>query len=408
MMVEEPDRFARLRRVYAAAEARAPALARRFAEAGLRAGDIADEAALNRLPVLKKERLLELQAAEPPFGGFLSCSMEELGHIYVSPGPIFEPSPAADRGGHAMDAMFASAGVGPGDLALNTWAYHLVPAGLLFDRGLRARRVTVVPAGTGNTELQAELLVVLKPTIFLGSTAFFATLIGQLRNAGRSIPRDWSLRHAFLGGEFGDWSAKRRALEEEFRIKTWSCYGTADFGLIGYEIDGKPGYRIHEDRYVQICDPATGVQVPAGEAGEIVVTTLTPGWPLIRFGTGDLGRATTLYPDGGAEWIASIEGRVGAARKIREIFVYPDHLRILADRIEGLAEARLRVRREGHRDWITVELLAAPGCEVDLDAVADCFRTLTRLRADQLVIVDGPDGFGHAGPIAEDPSGQGA
>ncbi len=408
MMAEKLDRFARLRRVYAAAGANAPALARRFAEAGLRADDIVDEAALNRLPVLKKERLLELQAAEPPFGGFLSCGMEELGHIYVSPGPIFEPSPAADRGGHAMDAMFAAAGVGPGDLALNTWAYHLVPAGLLFDRGLRARGVTVVPAGTGNTELQAELLVTLKPTIFLGSTAFFATLIQQLRKTGRNIPRDWSLRHAFLGGEFGDWSAKRRALEEEFGIKTWSCYGTADFGLIGYEIDGTPGYRIHDDRYVQICDPATGMPVPVGEAGEIVVTTLTPGWPLIRFGTGDLGRATTLHPDGGAAWIAPIEGRVGAARKIREIFVYPDHLRVLADRIEGLAEARLRVRREGHRDRITLELLAAPGCEVDLDAVADCFRTLTRLRADQLVIVNGPDGFGQAGPIAEDPPGQGA
>lgn len=402
MMTQDHDRFTRLRGVYADAEAKAPALARRLAEAGLRAADIVDEAALNRLPVLKKERLLQMQADEPPFGGFLACGKEELGHIYVSPGPIFEPSPAADRGGHAMDAMFASAGVGAGDLALNTWAYHLVPAGLLFDRGLRARGVTVVPAGTGNTELQAELLLTLKPTIFLGSTAFFATLIDQLRKGGRSIPRDWSLRHAFLGGEFGDWSAKRRALEEEFAIRTWSCYGTADFGLIGYEIDGFGGYRIHDDRYVQICDPTTGAPVPVGEPGEIVVTTLTPGWPLIRFGTGDLGRATKLHADGGAEWIASIEGRVGAARKIREIFVYPDHLRILADRIDGLAEARLRVRREGHRDAITLELLAASGREVDLAAVADCFRALTRLRADHLTIVDGPGGFAHAGAIAED------
>lgn len=402
-MADLDDRFARMRQVYSAAEQVAPALARRFAEAGMRAADITGEAALIRLPVLKKESLLQLQAAEPPFGGFLACSMEELGHIYVSPGPIFEPSPAADRGGHAMDSMFAAAGVGPGDLALNTWSYHLVPAGLLFDRGLRTRGVTVIPAGTGNSELQAELLITLKPSIFLGSTTFFATLIDQLRKTDKVLPRDWALRHAFLAGEFGDWSAKRRAIETEFGLKTWSCYGTADFGLIGYEVEGCAGYRIHEDRYVQICDPVTGEPLPVGEAGEIVVTTLTPGWPLIRFGTGDLGRAISLHPDGGVDRIAPIEGRVGAARKIREIFVYPDHLRILADRVEALAEARMRVCREGHRDAIALELLPTEGVVPDLQLVAETFRTLTRLRADRLVIVNGPEGFGHSGAIAEDP-----
>jgi phenylacetate-CoA ligase len=396
------DRFSRLRSVYANAERKAPALARRFAEAGVRPQDFSDEKSLNRLPVLKKERLLELQAAEPPFGGFLACEIAELSHIYVSPGPIFEPSPASDDTGHGMDMMFRSAGVGLGDVALNTWSYHLVPAGLLFDRGLRAVGATVVPAGTGNSELQAELLTTLKPTVFLGSTAYFSTLVEQLRKSGHALPEAWTLRHAFLGGEFGDWSAKRRAIESEFRLKTWSIYGTADFGLIGYEVAGHAGYRIHDDRYVQICNPATGAPLSAGEAGEIVVTTLAPGWPMIRFGTGDLGRAISLAADGGVDWLGPIEGRVGAARKIREIFVYPDHLKALAARVDGLAEVRLRVAREGHRETITLELLPSGAKTVAADAVADCFRMLTRLRADHLITVGSSDAFTHGQPIAED------
>ncbi len=396
------DRFSRLRSVYTDAERKAPALARRFVKAGVRPQDLEDEKSLSRLPVLKKERLLELQAAEPPFGGFLACEVAELGHVYVSPGPIFEPSPAFDESGHGMDMAFRSAGVGPGDVALNTWSYHLVPAGLLFDRGLRAVGATVIPAGTGNSELQAELLTILRPTVFLGSTAYFSTLVDQLRKSGRTLPDAWALRHAFLGGEFGDWSAKRRAIEREFRLKTWSIYGTADFGLIGYEVEGRPGYRIHDDRYVQICDPATGAPLPEGEAGEIVVTTLVSGWPMIRFGTGDLGRAISLAPDGGVDWLAPLEGRVGAAKKIREIFVYPDHLKALAARVDGLAEARLRAARDGHRETITLELLASGTKAMSLDAVADCFRMLTRLRADHLITVDSADAFTHAEPIAED------
>lgn len=396
------NRFARIRETYAEAVARAPALQRRLAAAGIAPADILDAEILNRIPVLKKEQLLAMQAAEPPFGGLLACEIDQLAHIYVSPGPIMEPSPAEDSSGHGMQRMFAAAGIGRGDLALNTWSYHLVPAGLLFDRGLRACGVTVIPAGTGNTELLAELMITLRPTVFLGSSANFGTIVEQIRRSGRRLPADWALRHAFLAGEFGDWASKRQGIEQEFGLKTWTCYATADFGLIGFETEGQAGYRIHPDRYVQICDPGTGLPVPVGESGEIVVTTLTPGWPLIRFGTGDLGRAESLADDGGVEQLAAVEGRVGAARKIREIFVYPDHLRQLATKVAGLAEVRLRVSRAKNRDVITLEILAQPDAEVDHDAVSAGFRNISRLRVDRIVEVSDVAGFGHSHPIAED------
>ena len=396
-------RFARMRKVYGEAARRAPAIARRLREAGLTAEALADQAALTRLPVLKKERLVELQAADPPFAGFLACDPVELSRIYVSPGPIFEPSLADDGTGHGMNMMFQSAGVGPGDVALNTWSYHLVPAGLLFDLGLQAVGATVIPSGTGNTELQARLLVTLQPTAFLGSTAYFTTLVEHLEAAGRCLPDDWNLRNVFLGGEFGDWSAQRAVLESRFSFKVWSCYGTADFGLIGYERPGQAGYVIHDDRYVQICDPDSGTPLPAGESGEIVVTTLSRGWPMIRFGTGDVARAIEIAPDGGVARITPLEGRVGAAVKVREIFVYPGHVRALVSRIDGLQEARVTIGRRQGREEITIELLACPDAEPgSIEArVVEVFRSLTRLKPDHLRWIASAQAFAATGLLED-------
>lgn len=387
-------RFARMRAVYADAVARAPALRARFDAAGTTPADLVSADALSRLPVLAKERLMELQQADPPFAGFLACEPHEIGHIYVSPGPIFEPSLAADHTGHGMDMMLAAAGVGHGDVALNTWSYHLVPAGLLFDQALRAVGATVVPGGVGASELQAELITKLGVTVFLGSTAFFHTLVEGLESTGRELPRDWRLRHAFLAGEFGDWAAKRRALEQRYAIRTWSCYATADFGLIGYEVTDEPGYRIHPDRFVQICDPETGAPLAAGDPGEIVVTTLARGWPMIRFGTGDVSVMLEAAEDGGAARIAPLQGRVGAAVKAREIFIYPGHAAALAARVPGLAGAALTVTRPGTRDEITARIRLAPGAEPRaVEAVLrQVFPAVTRLQLDHVQLVDALDG----------------
>lgn len=386
------DRFSRLRALYAEACGLAPALRARFAEAGLRPEEIRGAADLLRLPVLKKETLLALQQGDPPFAGYLACRPEEIGHVYVSPGPICEPSLAADKSGHGMDRMFAAAGLGPGDLALNTWAYHLVPAGLLFDQGLRAVGASVLPAGTGNTDLQAELLLKLPVTAFLGSTAFFETLIERLESQGHQLPAAWHLRHAFLGGEFGDWMGKRRRLEARYGINTWSCYGTADFGLIGYEQRGEEGYCIHADRYVQICDPESGQPLPEGKPGEIVVTTLSRGWPMIRFGTGDVATALETAEDGGVARISALQGRVGQAVKAREIFIYPSHVAALPARVPGLLRAAVTVQRPANRDEIAALIQVAPAADAATvqGELRAAFAALTRLQLDHVTLASDP------------------
>jgi len=259
----------------------------------------------------------------------------------------------------------------------------------LFDQGARAVGATVIPAGTGASELQADIILKLGVTACVGSTAFFFTLIERLEAMGHALPQGWKLRHAFLGGELGDWAGKRRQLEQRYQVKTWSCYGTADFGLIGYEQRGEAGYRIHDDRYVQICDAATGDPVPPGESGEIVVTTLACGWPMIRFGTGDVSVALEHLPDGGVGRIAPLQGRVGAAVKVREIFIYPAHAERLVREVEGIARAAFAVTRVGNRDEITGLIVLSPGtraAQVE-DKLRQAFSSITRLRLDHIKYV---------------------
>ena len=226
-------------------------------------------------------------------------------------------------------------------------------------------------------------------TAYVGSTAFFMTLIERMEATGHALPDAWKLKHAFIGGELGDWAAKRRYLEQRYALSTWSCYGTADFGLIGFERRGEAGYHIHRDRYVQICDPETGVPVPRGEPGEIVVTTLAKGWPMIRFGTGDVSVANEISADGGASRIAPLQGRVGAAVKVREIFVYPAHVESLVREIEGLQRAALSVTRAGSRDEITGLIVVSPGADTGAieSELRRAFSVITRLRLDHVQYV---------------------
>jgi phenylacetate-CoA ligase len=203
-----------------------------------------------------------------------------------------------------------------------------------------------------------------------------------------------------VAGEIDNWAERRRQLEESYAIKTWCCYGTADFGLIGYERRDEPGYVIHPDRFVQICDPETGEPVAPGEAGEVVVTTLTRGWPMIRFGTGDVSVAIETLPDGGAGRIAPLQGRVGTAVKIREIFVYPHHVDAVVEQVHGLEELRLSVSRTNHRDEITAHLLTSSDADwTTLEAeVHAAFTRATRLRIDRVTAANEP----RRGPVIAD------
>lgn len=371
---------------YTAAAERAPGLKERFDAAGFDPSAVASLDDLSRLPVLKKDDLLALQRADPPFGGFLGSDPGTLARIYVSPGPIFEPA-LPNSGGHGLDRMFLAAGVGPGARVLNTWSYHLVPAGLLFDEAARAAGATVIPGGTGNRELQAQVIVEAGVTAICASTAFFVALADTVRETFGADA--WKVSTAFLGGEMGDWMAERRRIEADYGVTTWAAYATADLGCVAYE-DGGDGYAVHPDRIVQICDPVTGEPLAPGETGEVVVTARTADWPMIRFGTGDSAHALASDGHGRVTRLSALQGRVGAAVKVREIFVYPRAIEEVVIATPGLAAAQGVATREGQREVLKLRLVLDPGA--DADAVGaramEDFAAQARIRAETVEVVD--------------------
>ena len=379
------DIYKDIAQAYAAAANKAPGLKSRFTAAGFDPAAVTSVADLSRLPVMKKEELLKIQRKNPPFGGFLASDLKDVGRIYVSPGPIFEPA-LSDGGGHGLELLFKAAGVGPGDIILNTWMYHLVPAGLLFDEAAQAAGATVIPGGVGNTELQAQIIVETGVTSICASTAFFLTLADKVvETYGRDA---WKVKTAFLGGEMGDWMAKRRRIEEDYGVSTWAAYATADLGLIAYE-DGGEGYVVHPGRVVQICDPVSGEQVAHGEPGEVVVTARDATWPMIRFGTGDSAFALESNADGTVSRISALQGRVGAAVKVREIFVYPRVVEEVVIGTPGAKAAQAVVVRENDRDMIRLSLVLEDGADASAAeaAAAKNFKLHTRIRVDEVNIV---------------------
>lgn len=384
---DEFDR--RLRMHLVEAYDRAPAVARILDEAGVKPNDMTVDD-LARVPVTTKEQVLGMQRDDPPFGGFLGVDMADLQHIFVSPGPLFDPVGPGHRG-LGFQHAFGAAGIGADDIVLNTWSYHLVPAGLAMDEALIDVGATVIPGGVGNTEQQAQLIVQLGVTAISASTGFFVALAEKLEELGYDLPADWNVRVAFLGGEFGDWMAKRRRIEERFGIRTTSVYATGDLGTVGFECEEQDGYHLTPDMIVQVCDPETGAVLPDGEVGNIVATAFNDAYPLVRFGTGDL---SMLMPDPcpcgrDAPRLAPLQGRVGLAVKAREIFIYPLHVTEMTARIGEVARAQAVVRRPGSREEILLRLELTDGADeaATRARTEEEFRTLTRLGVDEIEIL---------------------
>ncbi|SFE40494.1 phenylacetate--CoA ligase family protein [Blastococcus tunisiensis] len=364
----------------------APAVRRLMDEASIAPDDVRSVDDLVRIPVTTKDRLLELQHADPPFGGFLAVEPHDLRHVFVSPGPLFDPQ-GHDEIGLGFQRAFRAAGIGPGDTVLNTWSYHLVPAGLVMDEALVEVGATVVPGGVGNSEVQAELIRTLGVTVVLASTPFFITLAEALTSRGHHLPDEWNVRLAFLGGEFGDWMAKRRRLEQQYGLTTSSAYATGDVGLIGYECPAQEGYHVGDNLLVQICDPTSGAPLPDGERGEVVVTTSNRTYPLTRFGTGDVSYVLPPCSCGDpALRLAPLQGRVGQAVKAKEIFIYPRQAEETGLRLAGVDRAQVVVTRNGSRDHVLLRL-ETPGGEAAPDLAqqaSETFLALARMRPDDV------------------------
>lgn len=383
------DHDSRVRELVAHAYQHAPAVKRIMDEAGVSPADVQGAGDLGKIPVTSKDKLVEIHHANPPFGGFLAADADDLPRIYISPGPIFDPQPVNPDGNEAALEVFRYVGFGRGDRVLNTFMYHLVPAGILLDDGLRAVGATVIPMGPGNTELQIMAMRALRANGFVGQPSYLMTILDRCAEMG--IPKEGvPIKKALFSAE--PYTPSQRArFEGEYGMKTTSGYGTADVGLVAYTMDGLQGFCVLDSLHMQVCDPQTGAPLPDGEVGEIVVTVFNKAYPLIRFGTGDLGVMSPV-PDpktNGRQHLLGLFGRSGEAVKVRGMFMHPNQVRMALGRFAGtVTGAQVVITRPENRDVVDLKVELAGEAPAGLDEqIKGAVEMMTRLRVDKVEFV---------------------
>ena len=361
------------------------------------------------ISVTRKHELLARQQAQradaarcDPFGGFSAIGWRGLRtatgarRVFQSPGPIYEPEGGAADYWRMARAIWA-AGFRAGDLAHCSFSYHLTPAGSMMESGAHAIGCTTFPGGVGNTELQLQAVSELRPHGYIGTPSFLKILVEKAAETGVDIS---SIRQALVSGEafppsLRDWLAERG-------IAAYQAYATADLGLIAYETPAREGLVIDEGVIVEIVRPGTGDPVPEGEVGELVVTTLNPDYPLVRFGTGDLSALLPgTCPSGRSN--ARIKGWMGRAdqtAKVRGMFVHPGQVAQVLRRHPEALRGRLVVAGEMASDRMTLQVEVAAETAGLAAAIADSLRDITKLRGDIQLLP--PGSLPNDGKVIED------
>jgi phenylacetate-CoA ligase len=383
-------------RVLAYAYENAPGYRKFLDERGINPHSVKTEGDFSRIPVLKKNRMPELHQSNPPFGGFLAVPLNKLKRIYVSPGPIYDPEGRKEDYWGLRKCLY-NAGFRPGDIVMNTFSYHLTPAGIFLDEACNGIGCVTVPTGIGNTEIQVKTMVGLKINGYIGIPSFLMSLIKKMEELGYDTAQDLAMEIALVAGEILSPSLRKEL--NDYGIIVRQGYITADLGGVAYECPEESGMHISDDLHIEICDPVTGEPLPVGSIGEVVVTDLgNDCYPLVRYGTGDLSAlddevcacGRTSYK------LKGIMGRADEVTKIKGMFVHPRQVDEVAARFPGEVEKiRVVVTREGVTDMMTVEIQLRRGVEQS-DALKasleDRMREATKLRGTMVFVPEIPEG----------------
>ncbi len=360
-----PDFIERARR-------QAPGWARQLESVG--SAPIASRADLATLPLLRKCDLPELQKTDPPFGGFVTG--KPIARIMVSPGPIQEPQAAGPDPWRMARALFA-AGFRSGETVHNAFAYHLTPAGFMLDEAARALGCTVIPAGVGNTEQQAETIVRTKPAGYVGTPDYLKALldrVAEMQSGPCSITKGLVSGGALFPASRADYASRGVAVMQ--------CYATAELGLIAYESAADSGMIVNEGIIVEIVRPGTVEPVADGEVGEVVVTNFDETYPLIRFATGDLSAIMPGQSPCGRTGtrIKGWMGRADQSTKVKGLFVHPLHVAEIGKRHPELGRLRLVVRRAGDQDEMVLRAENGAADDALRERIAETLNGVTRLK----------------------------
>jgi phenylacetate-CoA ligase len=363
------------------AKANAPGFARILQDVEPR--EIKSRKSLGRLPVTRKSDLASLQKENPPLGGLNATPLGKLAKLFVSPGPIYDPEGRGSNWWRSARGLFAG-GFRAGDLVINTFAYHFTPAGSMLESGALALGCTVVPAGTGQTELQVAAIRDLSINGYVGTPSFLKLIAEKADEQKSDIS---SLKKAQVGAEYLP-PALRKAMKER-GIAVTQMYGSADLGVIAYEsvtAEGAvcEGMILEEALILEVVRPGTGDPLPDGEVGEVVITSFNRDYPLIRFGTGDLSAVLAgTSPCGRTNVrIKGWMGRADQSTKVRAMFVTPGQIAEVVRRHTEVRRARLVVEGEEGNDRMTLRCEVAEPPQGLAEALVASMREVTKLRSE--------------------------
>ncbi|MGH2830524.1 MAG: phenylacetate--CoA ligase family protein [Actinomycetota bacterium] len=344
--------------------------------AGLTPDTIASLDDLPAIPITRKSETQDMR-----FEGIMVVPYNQARRIFVSPGPQFYAYGPIPQEANPLLRVYHAIGFRKGDVVINTFTYHLTPAGINFDESLGAFGCAVVPAGPGNTDLQVEILSKLDVTGYVGTPSFLKIIASKARELGVNPRGDFSIQIALTTAESLP-QPLRAELEDTYGCMVRQLYGSADGLLPCYECWAADGMHVTDLMVLEIVDPESWEPVPHGTPGAVVATVANPYRPLLRFANGDravmrddpcvCGRTSPRI------WFM---GRIDEAAKVRGMFVYPEQIAEALGRFPEIAAWRAFVDRdaEGLDDFI-VEF-ESPADESLAEKLTDALRAVVRVRA---------------------------
>lgn len=344
--------------------------------AGVRPDDVKTIEDLQAVPVTDKHETENLK-----FEGIMAVPYNQARRIFVSPGPQFYAYGPIPAGINPLLRVYHAIGFRRGDIVLNTFTYHLTPAGVNFDESLGEFGCAVIPAGPGNTELLVHVLESLAVTGYVGTPSFLSLIAARARELGVDPRAAFSMECALTSAEPLA-ETLRAEMQDTFGCLVRQLYGSADGLLPCFECWAADGMHVPDMMILEITDP-DGRALPAGEPGAVTASVFNPYRPLLRFRNGDRGvlidepcRCGRTAPR------LRFAGRIDEAAKVRGMFVYPDQIDAALKRLGGVARWRAIVSHDAaNQDDFVVEMepegVATPEGE---KAAADVLREAVRVR----------------------------
>ena len=349
--------------------------------------------AIASLPVTRKSELLQDTGTALRLNGVLTAPLAQADHIFQSPGPIYEIG-MRDGDWWRFGRALAALGIGKGDIVQNCFSYHFTPAGMMFDVAAKTVGAVVVPAGGGQTEIQATAMSQLGITAYAGTPDYLKTILEKADELGLDCS---ALRYAMVSA--GPLFPALRSYYEDRDIRCRQCYGTADVGHIAYESDATDGLILDEGVYVEIVRPGSGTPVKEGEIGEVVVTSFNQEMTMIRFATGDL---SAFMPGQSAcgrtnRRIVGWRGRADQATKVKGMFVRPEQVTTLLERCTEIKRARITISHDGSNDQMHIQIESN---DTNSARYQEAVRDIMKLRASVEIVA--PDSLPNDGKVIDD------